>query len=239
MPDPRQPHRPAQPPMPRQPAPPPARRTQPVERPVPHDPAKDHLGAKDIVVGDPNAARGGVPRPVRPLDPSMQPPPIEHERKIRKGESFWVMGHEECPAPRKAKVIRLTAEPGKGVGVEFEEPIGGIDKDGNPWGVIHTCDGHGKSGHCLYVRPDQVLDDKALETFKARKSEAERTESAFEEFDEITVGPQHSMVQTPAMPRPDGMKELPGPGDKSADKGKNEPRVGGKYVEEDDEDDDK
>jgi ribosomal protein L12E/L44/L45/RPP1/RPP2 len=181
MPDPRHPQRP---PQSRQPAPRPA-------QPAPaHDPR--------IVVGDPDAAaKAGTARPVRTLDPAMQAPPVEVARKIRKGETYWIMGHEECPEPRKARIIRLSDEPGKRVGVEFDEPIGGVDKEGNTWGLAHTCDGRGKLGHCLYVRADQVLDDKAMESVKARAVEVQKAVAQFKDLDEITVGPEDTQPPTP------------------------------------------
>lgn len=192
MPDPRKPQRPQQ----RQPAPQP-QRGYPQERPIPYDPSHDKMPG--IHVGDPTAAaRRGASRPVRTLDPSQQPPPVEFERKIRKGETYWIMGHEEVPVPRKGKIIRISNEPGKPIGVEFTEPIGGTDENGQPWGVTHTCDGRGKSGHCLYVRPDQVLDEKAMQAHKARQAE-QAAASTFDEFEEMTVGPQHSQPLSPAV----------------------------------------
>jgi hypothetical protein len=171
-----------------------------VERPVPHDKSKDHLAAPDINVGDPEAAaKAARSRPVRPLTPEQQPPPVDYERKIKKGDTYWIMGSEELPAPRKGKIIRLSAEPGKAVGVEFAEPIGGVDAQGQPWGTVHTCDGRGKPGFCLYVRPDQVLDEKTMQAFKARQAEVEKATPKFDEFEEISVGPQHSMPLTPMM----------------------------------------
>jgi hypothetical protein len=159
-----------------------------VERPVPHDTAADHLGAPDIHAGDPEAAaKQAKARPVRPLAPEDQAPPVEFERKLKKGESYWVVGNEDMPTVRKGRIIRLSDEPGKAVGLEFDEPIEGVN---------HTCDGRGKQGHCLYARPDQVLDDKAMEAWKAHKKEAQAP-SPYEDFDELTVGPQHSQPLTP------------------------------------------
>jgi hypothetical protein len=230
---PQQPHRPGQPQRPPAPQPP---RGQPVERPVARDTSKDHLAAPDIHVGDPEAAgRGAKSRPVRPLAPEMQAPPIEAERKLRKGESYWIVGHEEVPAPRKAKIIRLSNEPGKAVGVEFDEPIGGVDGEGQTWGLVHTCDNRGKPGHCLYVRADQVLDEKAMQTFKARQAERKAEDSQWEDFDEITVGPQHSQPVTPMMEGRERMaigKDDVGTLDLGKGKGKDED-------EDEDEDEDK
>jgi hypothetical protein len=234
MPDPRQPQRPQPPPHQRQPAPQP-QRSQPGERPVPHDPNADKVPG--IHVGDPNAvAKRAAARPVRPLDPSQQPPPVEVARKLRKGETYHVMGDEALPTPRKGKIIRLSSEPGKGVGIEFDEPVGGTDESGQSWGVMHTCDGRGKLGHCLYVRPDMVLDDKAMAAHKAHQAEVSAESSKYEEFDEITVGPQDSHPLTPAM---EGRETMTiGPGDVGTISAKDLTR-GKPRVEEEDEDEDK
>ena len=114
--------------------------------------------------------RSNISRPVRAVDPSQQPPPLESERKIRKGETYWVMGSVELTEPRKAKIVRLSNEPGRTIGVEFEEPVGGTNEDGESWGVNHDCAGNGRQGHCLYVRPEQLLDDKAMEAHKAHRA---------------------------------------------------------------------
>jgi hypothetical protein len=189
-------------------------------------PRADHLAAPDINVGDPEAAcrRGGSTRPVRPLAPEMQAPPVDEPRKLAKGAIFWIVGHEECPTPKKAKIIRLSNEPGKQVGVEFDEPIGGVDSEGNQWGLVHTCDNRGKPGHCLYVRGDQCLDDRAMEAWKTRKSEVQAEASKWQDFDEITIGPDSSMPVTPAIELKTGPN---GTGGKAKDE------------DEDEEDDDK
>jgi len=220
MPDPRQPQRP-QPPPPRQPAPQP-HAGRPVERPVPsehQDPSKLPPG---IIAGDPSAAaKQGAARPVRPLPPSEQAPPIDAERKLRKGESYWVVGSEDLGGgpPRKGKVIRLSEETGKEIGLEMDEPVGGVDANGQSWGVLHTCDGRGKPGFCLYARPDQVLDAKSLEAYKAHQAEQQHpAESDFEDLDELTVGPQHSQPITPAMPALPEEDDAKKPRDKPAKK---------------------
>jgi len=136
-------------------------------------------------------------RPIRMLAPHEQAPPLEHQRKLRKGEVYWIVGHEHLDAPRKGKIIRLSNEPGKRIGVEFEEPVGGVDESGNNWGVNHSCDGHGKLGHCLYVGAEQALDDKAKQLFEARKAEVVASMPQWEEVDELTVGPTEAPPLTP------------------------------------------
>jgi hypothetical protein len=171
MPDPRQPPRPPQRPyQPQRPATP-----QPRQPPAPPQ-------------------RGLI----RALDPRHQAPPIAAERKLRKGESYLIVGHECLEGPLKGKVIRLSDEAGKTVGVEFAEPIGGVDQDGQRWGVVHDCDGRGRMSHCLYVRPDQALDAKAEQAFLAGLAAPAAAGPKFAEYDELTVGPQHSQPATPA-----------------------------------------
>jgi hypothetical protein len=159
---------------------------------------------------------------------------------LRKGETYWIMGSEELPQPLKGKIIRLSNEVGKAVGVEFNEPIGGVDDTGQPFGTVHTCDGRGKPGYCLYVRPDQVLDEKAMQAHKAHQADLVAG-SNFEEYDEITVGPQDTQPLTPAMPAfpLEGRETMTiGPGDvgkiSAADLFKTKPKD-----EDEDEDEDK
>jgi hypothetical protein len=171
----------------------------PVERPVPHDPMGDHLADDRIHVGDPGAAaqQSGQARPPRSLDPAVQAPPVETDRILRIGQTYWIVGSEDLAKPRQGKIVRLSTDPGKQVGVEFVDPVGGVDRDGQPWGVTHDCDGRGKFNHCLYVRPDHVLDDRAVHAYQARR-QAELNEVAeYRELDELKVGPGHSQVPTP------------------------------------------
>ena len=141
--------------------------------------------------------RSNISRPIRTVDPSQQPPPLTSERKLRKGEIYWVMGSVELPEARRGTIIRLSNEPGRTIGVEFEEPIGGVDEDGETWGVNHDCAGHGKVGHCLYVGAEQLLDDKAMEAHKARMAGSGGGAAKHDEYDELTVGPESSQPRVP------------------------------------------
>lgn len=171
----------------------------PVERPVPHDPMGDHLADDRIHVGDPQAAaqRPGQDRPLRGLDLALQAPPVETPRVLKMGQEYWIVGSEDLAKPRKGKVVRLSTDPGKQVGIEFADPVGGVDKNGQPWGVTHDCDGRGKPNCCLYVRPDQVLDDRAVQVYQARRQAELAEASKYQELDELRVGPEHSQVPTP------------------------------------------
>jgi hypothetical protein len=171
----------------------------PVERPVPHDPMGDHLADDRINVGDPKAAaqRIGQARAVRSLDPAAQAPPVETNRVLKVGQTYWIVGSEDLAKPRQGKIIRLSTDPGKQVGIEFVDPVGGVDKNGQPWGVAHDCDGRGKFNHCLYVRPDQVLDDRAVQVYQARRQAELADAGKYQELEELKVGPEHSQVPTP------------------------------------------
>jgi len=217
MPDPRHPQQPR---PPRHPAPQPQRGQPAQPAPVPTKPS--------------------AMRPVRQLAPSEEAPPLEKQRKLKKGESYWVVGQRHLERPLKGKIVRLSNEPGKAIGIEFDQPIGGLDKEGQLWGVNHTCDGHGKQGHCLYVRPDQVLDEKEMASFNARQAEARAAETKWEEFDELTVGPT-APPSVPAEPAPNGHSEKMtiGPGDVGKLELKKEEDKDEDEDEEDEEDDDK
>lgn len=183
---------------PQRPAPAPA----PVERPVPHDTMGDHLADDRIDVGDPREAarHAAQAQPVRGLDPRQQAPPVETSRVLKTGQEYWIVGSEDLEKPRRGKVVRLSTEPGKQVGVEFVEPVGGVDKQGQPWGVTHNCDGRGAMNHCLYVRPDQVLDDRAVQAYRARLAGASAEAGQYQELEELRVGPEHSQVPVPPPP---------------------------------------
>ena len=189
--------------------------------PQPPRPSTSQRGQAPAKPAGPEAAPRGSSRPVRSLDPSQQAPPVEAERKIRKGEAYWIMGSEELPRPRKGTIIRLSSEPGKAVGVEFEEPLGGVDENGQSWGTIHTCDGRGKNGYCLYVRPDQVLDEKAMKAHSARQAEAVEA-SKFDEYEELLVGPKHTQPLTPAIAGPESDKDEGEDKDEDKDEEKDE-----------------
>jgi hypothetical protein len=54
-----------------------------------------------------------------------------------------------------AKLVALTSEPGKIVGVEFNEDIGG-----------HSCDGAGLQGHCMWILPENIFTTKEAEELR-------------------------------------------------------------------------
>ncbi len=50
-------------------------------------------------------------------------------------------------------VIALTDEPGKAIGVEYDEAVG-----------EHSCDGRGKDRFCSWIHPDHVFDVRQAES---------------------------------------------------------------------------
>jgi len=69
-------------------------------------------------------------------------------RTIRKGDRMWLVG-QGTPTPVQATVIVLTSSAAKQVGIEFDTPVG-----------VHSCDGHGKQGYCLWVCSWDVMTDE-------------------------------------------------------------------------------
>lgn len=79
--------------------------------------------------------------------------------KIRKGDKFVCL-HPRMSQPAVGDVIALTSDPGKMIGLEFSDPIG-----------LHSCDGRGKDGYCIWVRPEHLLtEDEFTESLKAKKA---------------------------------------------------------------------
>jgi hypothetical protein len=103
-------------------------------------------------------------------------------RVFKKGDEVWAF----CPkleranlGPQRAKILLVTDNPGKQVGVQFiEENIG-----------LHNCDGYGSCNNCLWVRAEHILSDNQVADLK-RKAESARREIAqmtFNELDELVV----------------------------------------------------
>ncbi len=68
--------------------------------------------------------------------------------RVSVGDSMWCT-HRRLPSPLLGTIIALTDEPGKMIGLEFEEDVGG-----------HSCDGRGQDKYCLWVSPVQILTEE-------------------------------------------------------------------------------
>ena len=73
---------------------------------------------------------------------------------VKKGEKFWCV-YRKLTLPMHGTVIIMTDNPGKSVGVEFDEDVGG-----------HTCDNRGKKGHCLWLRPENLYTEEEIGLLK-------------------------------------------------------------------------
>lgn len=56
-----------------------------------------------------------------------------------------IVASPDLPASAVGRIVALTNEPGKTVGVEFYDEVG-----------IHSCDGAGRHGYCLWATPEHV-----------------------------------------------------------------------------------
>lgn len=99
------------------------------------------------------------------------------KRTLKLGDAVVVLCRDHVPHPTDATIIALTNEPGKTVGVMFDEPVG-----------RHTCDGRCPDKHGLWVRPDQV---RTVEEYAAMldhlKERAKNEPAGSSEFKELEV----------------------------------------------------
>lgn len=75
---------------------------------------------------------------------------------VKKGEKFWCV-HRKLAFPMEGTCIAMTDNPGKMVAVQFEKEMGG-----------HSCDGRGKEGQCLWLRPGNLYTAKEWKSVKQR-----------------------------------------------------------------------
>lgn len=94
-------------------------------------------------------------------------------KKISKGDKF-VCTLKRLSKPLIGTVIALTNEPGKKIGLEFEEDVKG-----------HSCDGRGKDGHCLWASQYDILTKEEYEASLKVTEEAKKI--VYSEMDSITL----------------------------------------------------
>ena len=94
---------------------------------------------------------------------------------IHRGDQFWCL-HRRLLRPQFGTVIALTTEPGKSIGLEFADPIGG-----------HSCDGRGQDGYCLWVTPEHILTDAEFQYKKMALEEAEALQEPVFELEELNL----------------------------------------------------
>lgn len=83
------------------------------------------------------------------------------QAKIKKGQEFWCL-HPRMAEPTKGKVVSLTNNRTKMIGMEFPEKIKGF----------HDCDGRGQESSCLWVKPRHILTDDEFEELKVARGKA-------------------------------------------------------------------
>lgn len=93
--------------------------------------------------------------------------------KVSVGDKMWCT-HRRLSSPLLGTIIVLTDEPGKMIGLKFEEDING-----------HSCDGRGQDKYCLWASPVHILTEEEY----ADKITAEQAALATKpnEFQSITL----------------------------------------------------
>jgi hypothetical protein len=90
---------------------------------------------------------------------------------IKKGDQFYCT-HKRVPSVMLCTVIALTDEPGKLIGVEFEECVNG-----------HSCDNRGVEGNCLWVSPYDLLNEEEYEA----NNKVKEAVSKYKELDTLQL----------------------------------------------------
>jgi hypothetical protein len=86
------------------------------------------------------------------------------DKVFKLGQSVVVVGHERHRHPFAGRIVAITTEPGKTIGVAATEEVGG-----------NSLDGRCKQGHGLWVSPHQVRTPEAFHAeLERRKAEAGR-----------------------------------------------------------------
>jgi hypothetical protein len=100
--------------------------------------------------------------------------------KIKKGDKLWCFHRKMGDKPMLGTVICLTTEPGKLIGLQFDEPV--------PEGLAHLdCDGRGKKGHCAWAHPDHVLTEEEYKGKLEAEAAAKQAAAEIKELDELVL----------------------------------------------------
>lgn len=94
-------------------------------------------------------------------------------KEIKLGDKFYCF-HKRLDKPVKGTVIALTNRPGKMIGLQFPNKMGG-----------HECDGKGKKGHCLWVTPQHILTEQEWKKEQAHRKKKAKEEAAFKDDLEV------------------------------------------------------
>ncbi len=100
-------------------------------------------------------------------------------KSIQKGQKFWSL-HPKLGRPMLGTVVCLTTEPGKMVGLEFEEPL--------PPGLSHLdLDGRAKKGYSMWAHPEHILTEKEYEGACEAQAAAKARAASIKEVDELVL----------------------------------------------------
>lgn len=96
-------------------------------------------------------------------------------RKFKKGDRLWYKARQ-MSRPLVGTVVCITTEPGKILGLQFEEKL--------PDNLSHLdLDGRGKKGYCVWAHPSQVMtEDEHKAMLDSRKGKP-----THQELDELEV----------------------------------------------------
>lgn len=96
-------------------------------------------------------------------------------KKFKKGDRLWYKARQ-MPRPLLGEIVCITTEPGKILGLRFEEEL--------PKELAHLdLDGRGPKGFCVWAHPTQVLSEAEYkELLDSRKNKP-----VFKELDELEL----------------------------------------------------
>jgi hypothetical protein len=99
--------------------------------------------------------------------------------KIVKGQKLWCI-HRQLLKPMLGVVICLTTEPGKQIGLQFEEQV--------PARLAHLdLDGRGKKGYCVWAHVSHVLTEQEYQDKLVSEELARKEAADIKEVDEIVL----------------------------------------------------
>ena len=104
--------------------------------------------------------------------------------KIKKGDVVFCVhrkaidGGQTPGMPIKGIILGITARANRQIAIELEEAVA----------FAHDCEGRGKEGHCIWVRPWHVLTPAEWETKKKQLEEVAKNAKALDtEVEELVL----------------------------------------------------
>jgi len=94
-------------------------------------------------------------------------------KKLKKGDRLWYKARS-MPEFMNGTLLCITTEPGKILGLQFDEPV--------PESLSHLdLDGRGRKGYCTWAHPTEVYNDDE------HKELLNRQPPQYEELDELEL----------------------------------------------------